>query len=90
MNDTDCEFRLQKQFGQLMDRGSYLIFQAQVTKPESVVRKKEWKFRQIGTKKMYWFCFCSIVVDVFSRLLRGQRIRKRSSRTCWILLHPPE
>ena len=52
MNDTDCEFRLQKQFGQLMDRGSYLIFQAQVTKPESVVRRKEWKLRQIRTKSV--------------------------------------
>ncbi|KZS21732.1 Glycerophosphocholine phosphodiesterase GPCPD1 [Daphnia magna] len=36
MNNADCEFKLQQQFGQLMDRGSYLIFQAQATKPESV------------------------------------------------------
>ena len=37
MSNTDCEFQLQQQFGQLMDRGSYLIFQAQVTRPEAVV-----------------------------------------------------
>ncbi len=40
MSSADCEFRLQQQFGQLMDRGAYLIFQAQVTKPESVVSIK--------------------------------------------------
>lgn len=40
MSHEDCEFRLQKQFGQLMDRGAYLIFQAQVTNPESVVSKR--------------------------------------------------
>lgn len=39
MNNGDCEFKLQQQFGQLMDRGSYLILQAQVTKPESVVSR---------------------------------------------------
>lgn len=37
MSNSDCEFRIQQQFGQVLDRGSYLIFQAQVTKPESVV-----------------------------------------------------
>lgn len=39
MNSADYEFKLQQQFGQLMDRGAYLIFQAQVTKPEAVVSK---------------------------------------------------
>jgi hypothetical protein len=37
MSSADCEFQRQQQFGELMDRGSYLIFQAQVTRPESVV-----------------------------------------------------
>ncbi|XP_046443708.1 glycerophosphocholine phosphodiesterase GPCPD1-like [Daphnia pulex] len=36
MSSADCEFQRQQQFGELMDRGSYLIFQAQVTRPESV------------------------------------------------------
>lgn len=38
MNQTDCEFRPQQQFGQPLGPGDYLIFQAQVLKPETVVR----------------------------------------------------
>ena len=37
MNQKDCEFQLQQQFGQPLEPGAYVLFQAQVLKPESVV-----------------------------------------------------
>lgn len=37
MNKEDCEFQHQQQFGRPLEAGSYLIFQAHVLKPESVV-----------------------------------------------------
>ena len=37
MKDGDNEFKLQEQFGKLLEPDAFLIFQAQVMNPESVV-----------------------------------------------------
>jgi|688.fasta_scaffold416400_1 hypothetical protein len=68
MSNTDCEFQLQQQFGQLMDRGSYLIFQAQVTRPEAVV---SWHIFELQSMQSILLYFSFLLdLDISSGLLR--------------------